>query len=90
MTRSLSLLDTKMDRKDKLFVINEVRVLCIYRLGGKLLSVVVIDTVGHVNILLVHRSVKSKTATSAFSLRPKRNRTSICGEQLIFVFKQEF
>lgn len=76
-----------MDRKDKLFVINEVRVLCIYRLGGKkLLSIVVIFTVGQVNILLVHRSVKSKTATSAFSLRPKRNRTSICGEQLIFVF----
>lgn len=38
-------------------------------------------TVGLVNVLLVHRSVKSKTAISAYSLRPKRNRTSICGER---------
>lgn len=57
--------------------------------GEKLLSIVVIFAFGQVNILLVHRSVKSKTAISAFFLRPKRNRTSICGEQLIFVFKHE-
>lgn len=58
-------------------------------LGGKITSIVVIFTVGQVNTFLFHRSVKSKTATSAFSLRPKRNRTSICGEQLIFAFKHE-
>lgn len=52
---------------------------------SKILCVNIILTVGQVNLFNVHRSVKSKTATSAYSLRPKRNRTSICGENMIFV-----
>lgn len=83
ITRFLFLLDTKMDRKDKLFVVNEVSLLI--QQMRKILCINVIFSVGWVNILIVHRSVKSKTATSAYSLRPKRNRTSICGENLIFV-----
>lgn len=47
---------------------------------SKILCINIIFTVGQVNLFIVHRFVKSKTATSAYSLRPKRNRTSICGE----------
>lgn len=69
-------LDTKMDRKDKLFVVNEVR------LQLKLSYCDLLETLDDVFFFFC-RSARSRTAINASFLKPKRSRISTCGKCLI-------